>query len=143
MLLVVTASIFVTSHCVSNCPETQWLKQPAFLHLFPLSVCGSGTQGGAELGASGSRTVTGCCHGVSRSCSQLKAPTGEGLLPSSLMWLLARFSSSWGVAQRTSAPVPCHRAEDRLPKGSSLLPEASGGRNRGRAQDGSRCLFVT
>ena len=56
----------------------------------------------------------GCHQGVDKVCSHLKAQLGKDLLPSSLIRLLARLSSSWAVGLRAFfIYLPCepfHRA---------------------------------
>lgn len=52
------------------------------------------------LDASGSGFLTGCSQRVVWSCSYLKSQLGQDQLLSSLMWLLAGFSSFWAVGLR-------------------------------------------
>jgi len=63
-----------------------------------------GQQPLAGLGAWGSRSPTGCHQGVSWGYSQLKALLWERSTSELTHVALARFSSSWAVGLKSSAP---------------------------------------
>lgn len=100
--------------CITDYSEMQWLKQQTFT---VTRFLWSRNLGVAQLGASGSRPLTGCTQSVGQGCSHPKGRPGrihlkpylygclqasERPLPSLLTRLLARFSSLKAVGMRTS-----------------------------------------
>lgn len=100
-------------------------------------------------GCSSLWSLTSCNQEVGRGCRQLKAQGKEDLLPSSLNWLLTRFSAShdvglqagfWSEITFSSLPTgPVHRI---APAWHWTPSEQAGERVRGSEQGGSHYLSV-
>ena len=124
------------------------------MNILPHSFCGSGTW--AQLNwVLWIRSSQDCSQGDHQSHSHLKVRLEEEPLPSSLRWLLTRFSSSWVVGLKASVSHqllagnflcslprgPLHRAAQRMAAG---LPSGwTSKRATEGEQDRSQSLFVT
>lgn len=82
-------------------PKLSSLERPAFIISWFLWVRNPGMAG---LGPWGSRSPTGCHQGVYWGYSQLKALLWERSTSELTLVALARFSSSWAVGLKSSAP---------------------------------------